>query len=1156
MHEQDLYTKLNWSLYSNSCLPSSRSAALLRLDLEIAACFNPLGMRSFYMPFDDRYLDDDPLWYKDAVIYETHVKSFLDSDGDGIGDFRGLMQKLDYLKDLGITALWLLPFYPSPLRDDGYDIADYYDVHPNYGTLRDFREFLKAAHYRGIRVITELVINHTSDQHRWFQRARRAKPGTSFRDFYVWSDSPHKYQDARIIFKDFETSNWTWDSVAKAYYWHRFYSHQPDLNFDNPQVQKEVIKVLDFWLAMGVDGLRLDAVPYLYEREGTNCENLAETHEFLKELRKHVDSKHQGKMLLAEANQWPEDAVAYFGDGDECHMSFHFPIMPRIFMALWMEDRFPILDILDQTPAIPETSQWAMFLRNHDELTLEMVSDEERDYMYQVYAKDQHARINLGIRRRLAPLMGNNRRKIELINFLLFSLPGTPIVYYGDEMGMGDNYYLGDRDGVRTPMQWSLDRNAGFSKANPQRLYLPTIIDPEYHFQALNVENQHANLSSLLWWMRRMIGMRKRFKAFGRGSVEFPFSDNPKVLAFSRRYEDETILVVANLSRFSQVVHLDLSNYEGHIPEEVFSNNKFPLIKKSPYLLTLGFNDYFWFILRKAEDSDQQGVIEHDTGFVVRRNWQELIEGEHSETFLKTVLPAYLKSCRWFSHKTRIIRTIKIVEDIPVSQQKNIPTALMLIIEVDFTEGSSERYLLPISYTTGNESVMIQREFPHAVIARLRVGDQQGILFDGVYDEDFRNTLLRTITGRRKIRGRYGELVAYQGKKFKPLLGAKKLPLSSQVLKAEQSNTSIVYENTFFIKLYRQLGEGTNPDPEITRFLTEKLNFPHVPSFAAILEYRRPATEPIDFALVQSFILNAGDAWGYTLEAARHYFEKIQSKRGDLEIPQMGTSPFDKTSSFGPPLLKEFIGEFYLDMIRLLGQRTGELHLALATAVDDPEFNPEPFSKLYQRSVYQSMRNITRRAMQDLKKSLGKLPETLQEEGRIILGSEHEILGRLKRITEKKIDAVKIRIHGDYHLAQVLYTGNDFMIIDFEGEPARPLTERKIKRSAFRDVAGMIRSFHYAVYNALTKHTHIRKEDITLLEPWIKPWFLCVSRVFYLSYLETVGRAPFIPADSEEQDTLMQCFLLEKAVYELGYELNNRPEWVSIPMKGIRQIIG
>jgi maltose alpha-D-glucosyltransferase / alpha-amylase len=467
----------------------------------------------------DIILGDDPLWYKDAIIYQLHVRAFRDSNEDGIGDFRGLTEKLDYLQDLGVTALWLLPFYVSPLRDDGYDIADYTAVHPNYGTLQDFKTFLDEAHRRGLRVITELVVNHTSDQHAWFQRARRAAPGTSERDFYVWSDTPEKYPDARIIFKDYEASNWSWDPVAKAYYWHRFYSHQPDLNFDNPDVVKALFEVLDFWLEMGIDGLRLDAVPYLYEREGTNCENLLETHAFLKRLRRYVDEKYPGRMLLAEANQWPEDSAAYFGNGDECNMAFHFPVMPRIFMAVHMEDNYPIIDILDQTPAIPDNSQWAIFLRNHDELTLEMVTDEDRDYMYKVYATDPQARINLGIRRRLAPLLWHNRRKIELLNCLLMSLPGTPIIYYGDEIGMGDNIYLGDRNGVRTPMQWSADRNAGFSRANPQRLYLPVIVDAEYHYEAVNVEAQQQNLHSQLWWTKRLLQLRKSFQAFGRGSI-------------------------------------------------------------------------------------------------------------------------------------------------------------------------------------------------------------------------------------------------------------------------------------------------------------------------------------------------------------------------------------------------------------------------------------------------------------------------------------------------------------------------------------------------------------------------------------------------------------------------------------------------------------
>ncbi|PIW64846.1 MAG: maltose alpha-D-glucosyltransferase, partial [Candidatus Omnitrophica bacterium CG12_big_fil_rev_8_21_14_0_65_50_5] len=523
-------------------------------------------------------MDDEVLWYKDAVIYQMHVRSFFDSDGDGIGDFKGAAEKLAYLQDLGVTAVWILPFYPSPLKDDGYDIAEYMDVNPSYGTLQDFKIFLKEAHNRGIRVITELVINHTSVDHPWFQRSRRAAPGSSHRNFYVWSDTTEKYQDTRIIFKDFETSNWAWDPVAQAYYWHRFYSHQPDLNFDNPDVQKALFQVLDFWLAMGVDGMRLDAVPYLFEREGTNCENLPETHAFLKKLRAHVDKKFKGRMILAEANQWPEDAVAYFGEGDECQMAFHFPIMPRLFMSIHMEDRYPIVDILKQTPDIPENCQWALFLRNHDELTLEMVTDEERDYMYRVYANDPQARINLGIRRRLAPLLGNHRRKIELMNGLLFSLPGTPIIYYGDELGMGDNIYLGDRNGVRTPMQWSADRNAGFSHTNPQRLFLPISMDPGYHYENINVETQQNNPHSLLWWMKRLVSLQRKHQAFGRGSIEFLQPENKRVLVFIRKFESETILVVANLSRFVQYAELDLSAYKSMMPVEMFGRIEFPLI--------------------------------------------------------------------------------------------------------------------------------------------------------------------------------------------------------------------------------------------------------------------------------------------------------------------------------------------------------------------------------------------------------------------------------------------------------------------------------------------------------------------------------------------------------------------------------------------------
>jgi maltose alpha-D-glucosyltransferase/alpha-amylase len=597
--------------------------------------------------------DDERLWYKDAVFYELRIRSFFDSDGNGIGDLRGLAEKLDYLQDLGVTALWLLPFYPSPLRDDGYDIADYESVHPDYGSLRDFRNFLREAHRRGLRVVTELVLNHTSDQHPWFQRARRSPPGNRYRDFYVWSDTPTRYADARIIFKDFEHSNWSWDPVAGAYFWHRFYANQPDLNFDNPDVRRAVTQTMDFWLEMGVDGLRLDAVPYLFEREGTSCENLPETHKFLKELRAHIDKEFPNRMLLAEANQWPEDAVTYFGQGDECHAAFHFPIMPRLFMAIEMEDRHPIIDILDQTPAIPETCQWVLFLRNHDELTLEMVTDEERDYMVRAYAADPHARINLGIRRRLAPLLGNNRRKIELMNALLFSLPGTPVIYYGDEIGMGDNIYLGDRNGVRTPMQWSPDRNAGFSDVNPQRLVLPIVVDPEYHYEAINVETLQGNPNSLLWWTKRIVDLRKQHHAFGRGTLQPLTPRNRKVLAFYRRAGDETLLIVANLSRFPQYVELDLREFAGRVPRELFGHIEFPPIGQLPYLLTLGPYGFYWFELAHSEtrpapemaDGGELPTVE------VIGSWDAIFDAPARDA-LDAVLARYVRGRRWFPQQS------------------------------------------------------------------------------------------------------------------------------------------------------------------------------------------------------------------------------------------------------------------------------------------------------------------------------------------------------------------------------------------------------------------------------------------------------------------------------------------------------------------------
>jgi maltose alpha-D-glucosyltransferase/alpha-amylase len=538
-------------------------------------------------------------WYKDAVIYEVRVRSFYDSNGDGFGDLRGLMARLDYLVDLGVSALWLLPLCPSPGRDDGYDISDYEGVSPEVGTLEDLKALLDAAHARGLRVITELVLNHTSDKHPWFERARAAPKGSPDRDWYVWSDDPQRYKDARIIFSDFEKSNWTWDDGAQAYYWHRFYHHQPDLNYDHPPVREAMLAVVDHWFALGVDGLRLDAVPYLYEREGTTGENLPETHAFLKALRAHVDERWKGRMLLAEANQWPEDAVKYFGDGDECHMAFHFPLMPRLFMAMRREERRPIVEILARTPDIPDNCQWALFLRNHDELTLEMVSDEDRDYLWREYARDPQARINLGIRRRLAPLLFNDRRRMELINALLLSLPGTPVLYYGDEIGMGDNLSLGDRNGVRTPMQWSPDRNAGFSSTDGSKLVLPLVTDPEYHWQTINVENQRRNESSLLNWTRRLLRMRAKHPAFGRGRTAFVDAGAEHGFAFVREHEDDRVLVVCNLARFYRPLHLDLARWKGLVPTEMFGGGAFPEIGAERWPVTIGPRGFCWFELKE-----------------------------------------------------------------------------------------------------------------------------------------------------------------------------------------------------------------------------------------------------------------------------------------------------------------------------------------------------------------------------------------------------------------------------------------------------------------------------------------------------------------------------------------------------------------------------
>jgi maltose alpha-D-glucosyltransferase / alpha-amylase len=1054
-------------------------------------------------------------WFKDAVIYELHVRAFCDSNADGTGDFNGLTSKLDYLVDLGVTAVWLLPFYPSPLRDDGYDIADYQIVNPDYGDMRSFKRFLKAAHQRGLKVITELVINHTSDQHPWFQRARRAPKGSVERDFYVWTDDPSEYADARIIFQDFEASNWTWDPVAEQYYWHRFYHHQPDLNFDNPAVCEAVMGLLDYWLDMGVDGLRLDAIPYLFEREGTNCENLPETHEFLKQLRTRMDIRYGDRMFLAEANQWPEDAVAYFGDGDECHMNFHFPLMPRMFMALQMENRTPITDILEQTPLPPEGCQWATFLRNHDELTLEMVTDEERQLMLRAYARDREMRINLGIRRRLAPLLGNDRRKIELLNALLFSLPGTPVLYYGDEIGMGDNVYLGDRDGVRTPMQWSPDRNAGFSAGNPHRLYLPLITEQGYHYESINVDQQIEDPTSLLSWMRQIIALRKRRPLLGRGAIEFLEPENPHVLAFVRTPTDESadeapFLCVANLSRLAQHVELDLRDHAGTIPVEAFGQTNFAPVGEMPYHLTLAPYGFFWFSLEPQTAT----LTDQYVPPALSGNWTEVLRRRAA---LGRALAGWLPHKRWYAGKELTIRELNVEETIELRSRDH--DVALLIARVSFTEGDDHRYAIPVMRATDRVAQQTAAELPGAVIARLHDGD---LLVDAMARPEGAAAVVGTALGRRTVKGRHGSARGLPRRR-----GIGRLITSDrdvQPLGVEQSNSSVLVAHELIAKLVRRLEAGPNPDVELVGHLAGGA-FEHVPGLAATLEIDLPGEHlPADVVVVHDAIHNEGDLWQWTLDELSVDLE--QRGHFGIEDPTAWTAD-------------------------LLGRRTAELHVALSTG--DDEMAPEPFTLLWQRSLLQTLRNSVRSTQRAIRRA------KVDADGiDVLLRPVDEVLARFEPLRSRKLDAHRIRVHGDLHLGQVLWSGNDVVFIDFEGEPGRPIGERRIKRSPLTDVAGLARSLDYAGRSAIDTAVArglVPESEQATLDVGRAEWTRTTSSALIEAYLTAIADAGLVPADRADAELLLDVYLLQKGMYEIRYELANRPDWVHWPLSAVVEMV-
>lgn len=1093
----------------------------------------------------------DPLWYKDAILYELHVRAFKDSNADGIGDFPGLIQKMDYLQDLGVTCLWLLPFFPSPLKDDGYDISDYLNVHPMYGTVDDFRAFLAAAHDRDLQVIIELVVNHTSDQHPWFQAARLAPRDSVERNFYVWSDTEDRYKDARIIFSDTERSNWTWDPVAKQYYWHRFFSHQPDLNYDNPAVIEEVLKVMRYWLDMGVDGLRVDAIPYLVERDGTSCENLPQTHDVIKKLRREIDAGYSNRMLLAEANQWPTDVRPYFGDGDECHMAFHFPLMPRIYMALRQEDRLPITDIIAQTPDIPKNCQWGLFLRNHDELTLEMVTNDERDYMYIAYSADPRMRINLGIRRRLAPLVDNNRRRIELLNSLLLSFPGTPILYYGDEIGMGDNIYLGDRNGVRTPMQWNADRNAGFSSAVPARLYSPIIMDPVWGYQAINVEAEQGDPSSLLNWMRNMIALRKLFSVFGRGSMKFLEPSNRKVLAYLRQYEDESVLCIANLSRFAQPVDLDLSELEGMVPVEMLGYVEFPTIGRQPYRFTLASYSFLWLELQQstqpmeaAVDFAEQAALHADAG------WESIFDGANRQRLETVNFTEYLLKQRWFAGKSRNLKTTRVADWAVIKP----PYAAVMLLEAQFDSGPSELYLLPLGMSFGEAAEELQQTAPQAIIAPVVAATKPGLLHDGVFDDNACLDFLSLIEQGREVQACHGTIRGVPGLRFAEIRGPAEAALAVRRALTEQSNTSILYGDRLILKLLRRQEAGLNPDAEIGRYLTEKVKFDRIPPFAGSIEYE-PAgdAEPFVLAMLQGLVVNEGDGWKWTVEELDRYLETSVAHPFPEELsPQLG-DPLELSEHPILQVARDHIG-IYLDSAATLGRRTGELHIALARPTDDPSLAPEPLGAAELEALRADLREHALRAFDMLKERLPYLPDEVVETAAAVLSRRTRILDHFESLGPDTPGMRRIRIHGDYHLGQVLKVKTDFVILDFEGEPARPLRERRAKQCPLKDVAGMLRSFSYAAHSSLINYATRHGSDMARLEPWTRFWERCVSAEFLRAYREATHGAAFSPPDIADFRKLLDIFLMDKALYEVRYELNVRPAWVRIPLMGIMSL--
>ena len=1116
-------------------------------------------------------------WYQDAIIYQLHVRSFCDSNGDGIGDFIGLTSKLDYVASLGVTAIWLLPFYPSPLRDEGYDIADYMSVNPAYGTLDDFKTFLDAAHQRGLKVITELVINHTSDQHAWFKRARQAAPGSREREYYVWSDTEDRYSGVRVIFRDFELSNWSWDPIARQYFWHRFYSHQPDLNFDSPDVRAEVKRIFDFWLGIGVDGLRLDAIPYLFEREGTNCESLSETHAYLRELREHINQNFPDRMLLAEANQWPDETAAYFGNGDECHMCFHFPLMPRLFLGLQQENRFPIVDILRQTPTPPESAQWAVFLRNHDELTLEMVSEEDRLFLWTTYANDPQARINMGVRRRLAPLLRNDRRKIELLHGLMLAIGGTPVMYYGDEILMGDNYYLRDRDSVRTPMQWSPDRNAGFSVANPQQLFLPPITDPEFHFQTNNVETHDASPHSFLWWLRRIIRLRRQHPAFGRGSLTFLNPANPRILTFLREHLDEVLLVVFNLSRQSQYVELDLAAFRGRVPRELFGQTDFPMVGELPYLLTLSPHGFYWFELHWPAGASSRTDVSALPEIQLHSTWTELADRSRWN-LLEAVLPAHLGRQAWFPGSRARIRTCRIsnVMQLPVPNEDE--GFLLVIVIADMNDGLSETYQLPLIAARTSRAELIINDRPNAGVTCLRreadrnspvaklaksfgsptesLGDfrylgttlpadcltasasnDDWVLCDATAETEFWLSCL-SLHGGRKVVTPIG-LVGWQALsgEWNP---AEVTPLCHLARGPVIDAACAVIKGQTFVTLFRRVDAGTHPEEELGQALATTSFGEHLPrELAALRVLPHSSLKP---ATTLGLIHNYAPYEESMAEHIAAIWSRLCDEFCETPVVPGTTEKAWQLSTEGEATLGSLMAR-----CDLIGQRLGELHLALAGLNDPADIAAEPISVHYRRSIFEAKRAGLSLAVEQVRSQLPSLDDNDRKCWQLFLQHENVLLSRIANVMQIPLTLQRIRSHGAFTLDALLWTGSDIVVLRVGGERGRPLAERRLKRLVVRDLSRVVMSLRELLCNENLTYSvgqNVGVEFVTAA---------CRQRAegaLLAAYRRTVVDESLLPQNDALFETIFSAFRVSTTISALlTAQLNNDRQATRLALK-------